>query len=169
MTWGGFETGLIDPDVIGPYSTDGGTITVEDTDAGQFEGCGTDGIGRYTYTAAEGTLRFQLVSDMCGARDFFFADQNTKVWMRNPSVLSTIEVSATSITFSAAGETEQLTATVLDQNGAERTGEAVSWSSSAFSVASVSSAGLVTAVATGSATITATSGAASETVSVVVD
>src|SRR5439155_12625753 len=56
-----------------------------------------------------------------------------------------------------AGQTVQLTATPRDANGAALSGRAVSWSSSNTSVATVSNAGLVSAVTTGSATITATS------------
>ena len=64
---------------------------------------------------------------------------------------------------------EQLTATVLDQNGAVMAGAAVTWVSSSSSVASVSSTGLVTAVADGTATVTATTGSASGTASVTVN
>ena len=64
---------------------------------------------------------------------------------------------------------EQLTATVLDQNGAVMAGAAVTWVSSSSSVASVSTTGLVTAVADGTATVTATTGSASGTASVTVN
>ena len=66
------------------------------------------------------------------------------------------------------GETRQLSATVKDQNGNAMTGVSVSWSTSDPSVATVSSAGLVTATANGMATITGTSGSASATASVTV-
>ena len=52
-------------------------------------------------------------------------------------------------------------AQVLDQYGQVMAGAAVSWSSSAASVAAVNASGLVTAVANGAATITATAGSAS--------
>ncbi len=64
------------------------------------------------------------------------------------------------------GETKQLSATVKDQNGNTMSGASVSWSTSDPSVATVSSAGLVTATANGMATITGTSGSASATASV---
>ena len=57
----------------------------------------------------------------------------------------------------AVGQTHQLTATARDASGNALTGRAVSWTSSAPSVATVSGAGLVTAVAAGGATISATS------------
>src|SRR6266516_3169254 len=67
------------------------------------------------------------------------------------------------------GGTVQLTAIPKDANGNPLTGRSVAWTSSNGAVATVSSSGLVTAVATGSATITATSegqsGSASITVS----
>ena len=68
-------------------------------------------------------------------------------------------VLATAITLSQttaevpAGETLQLTATVLPENATDRT---VSWTSSNPAVATVNANGLVTAVAAGTATITAT-------------
>ena len=57
----------------------------------------------------------------------------------------------------AAGATVQLTATPKDASGAPLTGRTVTWASSAAAVATVSGSGLVTGVAAGTATITATS------------
>lgn len=54
--------------------------------------------------------------------------------------------------------TLQLVATVFDQFGAPMPGESVTWSSGTPAVATVDATGLVTAVAVGSATITATDG-----------
>ena len=54
------------------------------------------------------------------------------------------------------GETAQLTAEPLDARGAVLAGRGVSWTTNRPNVASVSAAGLVTAVAPGSAVITAT-------------
>src|SRR5690348_11025216 len=55
------------------------------------------------------------------------------------------------------GQTTQLTAVTKDANGNVLTGRAVTWSSGNQAVASVNGSGLVTGVAAGSATITATS------------
>ena len=55
------------------------------------------------------------------------------------------------------GATDQATATLKDAGGNILTGRAVSWSSSNTSIASVNTSGLVTGVAAGTATITATS------------
>src|SRR5258708_25012598 len=57
----------------------------------------------------------------------------------------------------AAGATQQLTATLKDSSGTTLTGRAITWASSAPAVATVNGSGLVTAVAAGTATITATS------------
>ena len=75
-------------------------------------------------------------------------------------VATSITLSATTLSFASLGQTQQLSATVKDQNGATMSGTGVSWSSSSASVATVSSSGLVTSVADGTATITATSGSA---------
>ena len=66
----------------------------------------------------------------------------------------------------AIGGTAQLTAELRDASGNVLTGRVVSWSSSQTSVASVTSAGLVTGVAGGTATITATSEGRSGTATV---
>ena len=74
----------------------------------------------------------------------------------SPSV-ATVEV-APATASREVGETVQLTATVKDADGNVLTGQAVAWSTTAASVASVSSSGLVTANALGTAVITAASG-----------
>jgi uncharacterized protein YjdB len=66
------------------------------------------------------------------------------------------------------GQTQQLAAAVSDGSGAPLPGKVPTWSSSAAAVATVSSAGLVTAVGTGSATITATSDGVTGTATVLV-
>ena len=62
-------------------------------------------------------------------------------------VATTVILSSATLSFSSVGETQQLTATVRDQNGATMSGASVAWASSASPVASVSSTGLVTAEA----------------------
>src|SRR3989442_13207909 len=66
------------------------------------------------------------------------------------------------------GQTLQLTATIKDSAGNVLSGRAVTWTSSDASVATVSSSGLVGAVAAGSVTITATSEGRSGTAAIVV-
>ena len=86
----------------------------------------------------------------------------------DPPRPATVAVAPATVRLTALGATEQLTAEVRDQNGNVMTGAAVSWASSAASVATVSSTGLVTAVGNGTATITASAGGASGTATVTV-
>ena len=65
-------------------------------------------------------------------------------------------------------QTAQLTATLLDSIGTVLTGRTVTWSSSSSGVATVNGSGLVTAVAVGSATVTAASEGRSASSSVTV-
>lgn len=70
-------------------------------------------------------------------------------------VVTTVSVSPAAAAL-VAGDTVRLRATVRDQNGNEMTGRTIGWSSSSSTIATVTTDGLVTAVAGGSATITAT-------------
>jgi YVTN family beta-propeller protein len=87
---------------------------------------------------------------------------------RPPSVAS-VAVSPTSATLVSIGETVQLIASPLDAKGTAIAGKTVVWTTSDESVATVSTTGVVTAVANGTCTIRATSdgivGVASLTVS----
>lgn len=76
--------------------------------------------------------------------------------------ITAITLNTNSISMQTIGATSQLTATTTPAGGN------VTWSSSNTSVATVSSTGLVTSVAYGSATITATAGNVSATCNVVV-
>lgn len=70
--------------------------------------------------------------------------------------LASIRVSPGTVSV-AAGTSAQLSAAPLDAGGLALTGVALTWASSAPAVASVNASGLVTALTTGNATITATS------------
>ncbi len=83
-------------------------------------------------------------------------------------VASTVELSPSTKTLASLGDTVTVSATVKDAGGTAISGATVTWSSSDTTVATVSSAGLVTAVADGTATITATSGSATATSAVTV-
>lgn len=72
------------------------------------------------------------------------------------SQVSSVTVSPATPSLTAIGETVTLSATPKDGNGNTLSGSAVTWSSSDETVAQVSTAGLVTALKNGSATITAT-------------
>ena len=84
----------------------------------------------------------------------------------DPPRPTTVTVSPATSQSTALGETIQLTASVLDQNGQAMAGAAVTWMSSEAAVATVNASGLVTAAGNGTATITASAGAASGTAAV---
>ena len=81
-------------------------------------------------------------------------------------VATTVTVTPSTASLSSLGETVQLAALVMDQNGNVMAGATVTWSSSAADVATVSSTGLVTSTGNGEATITALAGTASGTATV---
>jgi 6-phosphogluconolactonase (cycloisomerase 2 family) len=84
-----------------------------------------------------------------------------------PPTLTSISVSPSSPSV-ALGATQQLSATGSFSNGTTQPLAGVQWSSSNTAVATVSSAGLLTAVAQGSSVITAAFGSATATVNVTV-
>ena len=79
---------------------------------------------------------------------------------------TSVAVTPEAVTLTALGQEEQLTAEVRDQIGRVMAEVDVSWSSGDTAVATVDSAGLVTAVRTGSILVTATAGDASGTAAV---
>lgn len=81
-----------------------------------------------------------------------------------PIPATAISLSTNSISWTTTGQTQQLTATLTPSTSTDT----VTWASSDTSVATVSSSGLVTGVALGSATITATASSVSATCSVVI-
>ena len=84
-------------------------------------------------------------------------------------VPTSVTVSPSSAQLASLDQTVKLTAAVRDQNGNAMSGAAVAWSSSVTAVATVDGTGLVTAVANGSATITATAGTVSGNAAVTVE
>jgi hypothetical protein len=81
--------------------------------------------------------------------------------------VATVTLSPTTLSVPFGG-TAQLTATLTDTSGAPLTGRTITWSSANAAVATVGSAGLVTGVAIGSTTVTASSEGKSATAAVVV-
>ncbi|MEO8561525.1 MAG: Ig-like domain-containing protein [bacterium] len=71
-----------------------------------------------------------------------------------PSVTTTVQISAPASSV-VVGDSLRLTATVLDQRGAAMPGKSVSWSSGAPTIATVTSSGVVTGIAAGTAAISA--------------
>lgn len=86
-----------------------------------------------------------------------------------PPVPASVAVSPASISFASLADTVRLSAAVRDENGEVIAGAAVAWASSDPSVADIDTGGLVTSVADGSATITATAGSASGSAGVTVE
>ena len=78
--------------------------------------------------------------------------------------VATVTISAPAANV-AAGSSMQLSATIKDTNGAVMTGQALTWSTSAPGIATVTAGGLVSGIAAGSVTITATSSGKSGTAS----
>lgn len=81
-----------------------------------------------------------------------------------PIPATAITLSQSGISWAVTGQTQQLTATLTPSTSTDT----VSWESSNTSVATVSDSGLVTGVALGNATITATAGSVSATCSVAI-
>jgi hypothetical protein len=83
-------------------------------------------------------------------------------------VPTSVSLSSTAITINALGATQQLTATVKDQNGQTMTGQTVTWSAIDPGIATVNTTGLVTAVSNGQTQVTAASGSHSASATVTV-
>ena len=84
----------------------------------------------------------------------------------DPRIPSSVALSSNSVAFASLGQTHQLSPSITDEDGKPILDASVTWSSSNDQVASVTQNGLVTAEGVGSATITATAGAASATAQV---
>jgi uncharacterized protein YjdB len=113
------------------YSATGGTIS-------------SSGL----YTAGQTGGPFRAIATNAGKAD------TSAINVARPSVNSVV-VTPNPDTI-AVGKTAQLTATPKDSTGAALTGRVVTWASGNTAVATVSSSGVVTAVAAGPAVITAT-------------
>ena len=83
-------------------------------------------------------------------------------------VVSSVTVVPAEASFAALGDTVRLTAEAFDANGHPVAGAELSWETSDAAVATVDASGLVTAVANGTSTITATAGSASGSATVTV-
>ena len=83
-------------------------------------------------------------------------------------VVSSVAVAPAEANFAALGDTLRLTAEAFDANGHAVAGAELSWETSDDAVATVDATGLLTTVANGTATITATAGEASGSTAVTV-
>ena len=127
------------------YATNGGTITTN---------------GLYRAGSSAGTYRVIATYPRNGLADTSFVTVTA-------IPVASVTVTPDADTIPATGTT-QLTAVTRDSAGNILTGRSITWSSSASGVATVSATGLVTGVAAGSATITATSEGKSGTAAVTV-
>jgi len=84
-----------------------------------------------------------------------------------PPVVTTVTVAPSSASI-VAGNNTTLQATVKDANGNVMTGQTITWSTSNTSVATVNASGVVTGIAAGAATITATCAGKSGTAAITV-
>ena len=73
-----------------------------------------------------------------------------------------ITLNRTVLSFTAIGQTQQLTGTVTDQDGRTITDATLTWTTSNAGVASVNGSGLVRSTGQGTAQITAASGGVSD-------
>ena len=85
-----------------------------------------------------------------------------------PATVATVEVTAPSTSLTAIGATVQLQAVAKDLGGDVLGGRSFTWASSDVQVATVSSAGLVTAVGNGSSTVSAATAGVTGSVSMTV-
>ncbi len=106
------------------------------------------------------TLKFRAFADYYEASDIVSIEYSVED-------LSELKLSKSLISFTKAGATEKITAVVCDASGAVSSNAVISWSSSDEAVATVDK-GVVTAVASGKAVITASSGSLSAKCEVVV-
>ncbi len=96
------------------------------------------------------------------------ATVNATVVAQSPASVASVTVAPTTVSVTT-GHSVQLTASVKDSVGNVLGGRTVTWSSSNPSVATVSSTGLVSGIASGAATISAASGGQQGTASVTVN
>lgn len=75
----------------------------------------------------------------------------------NPKAVASVRLTPAGDQALLVGQTKQMTAATLDSDGNPLPGRPVTWSSSSATVASVSTTGLITAITTGGAVITAAS------------
>ncbi len=131
------------------YSMDG--YTIEGTE-GELLSVTVTADNSFVGTA-NGTLSSVKVADvnttttLCDDVTFSITAESTNV------IATSITLDKSSLSLTTAGQTATLTATVLPTDATDKS---VTWTCSNTSVATVSSSGVVTAVANGTATITAT-------------
>jgi len=138
----GLTTGGDTATVTVSWSVTGGSITDMSSTGGRH-------YGRYKAAADTGRVKVVAKGQPNGV-----ADTATVTITATPVAAVSVSPMSASVT---VGQTVQLAATTTDAAGNVLSGRAVAWTSSDLGVATVSSSGLVSALAVGSATLAATS------------
>ena len=141
-------------------STDA-TITASDTQVGMDAVAGLAASESSDHTldvnppSSPGTYYYGVCVDAVAGESVTSNNCSSGARVVVPGPAARVEVTPREVTIAALGDTETLTARVLDAQGNVISGEAVSWSSNFPDVAAVDAAGVVTAVVNGRATVTA--------------
>ncbi len=155
-------------------STDA-TITASDTQVGMdaVAGLAASGDSRHTLEvnppSSPGTYYYGVCVDAVAGESVTSNNCSRGARVVVPGPVARVEVTPREVTLAALGNTATLTARVLDAQGNKIYGEAVSWSTVSPEVATVDAAGVVTAVANGRATVTASASGLSGMATVIVD
>jgi uncharacterized protein YjdB len=110
----------------------------------------------FTFKLSQRLARMRCHGLMAAAATLAACEKPLKVTGPTPPQVTQVIVSPNSVTLQPS-QGVQLTATLKDASGSPLSGRVVNWASSNATAASVNGSGLVSGVATGSATITATS------------
>ena len=157
------QTRALTPVMVRPSAAPAATLTYGTTDPDVATVSATGVI-----TAnAPGTATITITATAPGNTNFAAATLSAFVAVTVVPAVASVQVTPGTATI-LPGNTVQLATTVRDSTGAELTGRPVVWTTSSSAVATVSATGLVTAIAVGTATITATSGGVPGTVTITV-
>lgn len=113
----------------------------------------TDWSGPRYVVTSRSAARYASV-DQSGARYVLTVAPPARASVFVP--VASVSVTPATVTLATLGATQQLTATPKDASGSALSGRTVTWTTSSAAIATVSTTGLVTAIANGVATITAT-------------
>ncbi|MDQ8160162.1 MAG: Ig-like domain-containing protein [Gemmatimonadota bacterium] len=147
------QTRALTPVVTKPAGAPAATITYGTTDPA----VATISSSGVITANAPGTATMTVTATAPGNTNFAAATLSGFVAVTVVNAVASVQVTP-GTTIIMPGSTQQLATTVRDSTGVELTGRPVVWTTSSAAVATVSATGLVTAIAVGTATITATVG-----------
>ena len=157
------QTRAVAPLVTQPTGAPAATVTYGTT----TPGVATVSSAGVITAVAPGTAVITATATAPGNANFSAATLSETVAVTVLEAVASVQVAPGTATL-MVGTTQQLTITVRDTTGAPLTGRAVAWGTSSASIATVNATGLVTAVAVGTATITATVGGVPGTATIIV-